>query len=227
MSDKLGRQVHAPRGWELLRQLDYRSYVPRPRHAKADVEAQETFKKSLPEAVAEVQASYPEATVEAWGEDEHRIGLKPIVRRVWRKKGQRPIVSVHHRYKWTYLYGFVCPASGQTFWLLLPTGAAYVWSAVLAEFAAAIGAGPAKRIILMIDQAGWHVSDQVDVPDGLHLVYQPPYSPEVQPAERLWSLSDETLVNKHLADLPGLIETQAERCRTLPARSRSRSVCPS
>jgi transposase len=45
MSDKLGRPVHAPRGWELLQQLDYRSYVPRPRPAKADAEAQETFKK--------------------------------------------------------------------------------------------------------------------------------------------------------------------------------------
>jgi transposase len=46
MSDKLGREVHAPRGWELLQQLNYRSYVPRPRHAKADAEEQETFKKS-------------------------------------------------------------------------------------------------------------------------------------------------------------------------------------
>jgi transposase len=45
MSDKLGRAVHAPRGWELLQQLGYRSYVPRPRHAKADAVAQETFKK--------------------------------------------------------------------------------------------------------------------------------------------------------------------------------------
>lgn len=127
----------------------------------------------------------------------------------------RPIVSVHHRYKWTYLYGFVCPSSGQTFWLLLPTVAAYVWSAVLAEFALAVGAGPTKRVILVIDQAGWHVSDEVDVPEGIHIVYQPAYSPEVQPAERLWSLSDETLVNEHFADLPGLIETQAERCRIL------------
>ena len=45
MCDKLGRKVHAPRGWELLQQLEYRSYVPRPRHAKANVEAQETFTK--------------------------------------------------------------------------------------------------------------------------------------------------------------------------------------
>jgi transposase len=45
LSDKLGHSVHAPRGWELLQQLDYRSYVPRPRHAKADAEAQETVTK--------------------------------------------------------------------------------------------------------------------------------------------------------------------------------------
>ena len=47
MSCKLGRKVHAPRGWEVLQQLGYRSYVPRPRHAKADDEAQESFKKRL------------------------------------------------------------------------------------------------------------------------------------------------------------------------------------
>lgn len=45
MSDKLGRPIHAPRGWEVLQLLDYRSYVPRPRHAKADAAAQAAFKK--------------------------------------------------------------------------------------------------------------------------------------------------------------------------------------
>lgn len=150
-----------------------------------------------------------------WGQDEHRIGLKPIIRRVWRKKGQRPIVTVQHRYKWTYLYGFVCPQSGETFWLVLPTVAAYVWSAALAEFAAAVGAGPTKQVLLVIDQAGWHISDEVEVPTGLHLVFLPPYSPELQPSERLWSLSDEALANTHFRDLDALIEAQAERCRKL------------
>jgi transposase len=46
MSEQLGRSVHPPRGWELLQQLGYRFYVPRPRHAKADADAQETFKKT-------------------------------------------------------------------------------------------------------------------------------------------------------------------------------------
>jgi transposase len=153
--------------------------------------------------------------VEVWGEDEHRIGLKPILRRVWRKKGQRPIVTVQPRYKWTYLYGFVCPQSGQSFWMLLPRVAVAIWTLVLAEFAAAVGAGPNKRIVLVVDQAGWHCSDDVVIPQGVHLVFQPPYSPELQPAERLWSLSDEALVNERFTDLEALIDAQAERCRRL------------
>lgn len=150
-----------------------------------------------------------------WCEDEHRIGLKPIVRRVWCKKGQRPIITVQHRYEWTYLYGFVCPSSGETFWLLLPRVSTELWNVVLAEFAEAVGAGANKRIVLVIDQAGWHSSDDVVVPEGLHLVFLPPYSPELQPAERLWSLSDEALVNTHFTNLDALIEAQAERCRSL------------
>jgi transposase len=46
MAERLGRPVHAPRGWELLQQLGYRAYEPRPQHAKADPDEQEVFKKN-------------------------------------------------------------------------------------------------------------------------------------------------------------------------------------
>ena len=147
--------------------------------------------------------------------DEHRIGLKPIIRRVWRRKGQRPIVKVQHRYKWVYLYGFVCPSSGQTFWLLLPTVSIVAYTLALVEFARALGAGPDKRVILVLDQAGWHISERVVIPEGLHLVFLPPYSPELQPAEHLWQLSDEAIANRHFQDLAELMDTQAERCQKL------------
>ena len=55
------------------------------------------------------------------------------------------------------------------------------------------------------------------VPDGLHLVFLPPYSPELPPAERLWSLSSEPLVNWTFHDLDDLEAIQAERCRVLQA----------
>ena len=52
--------------------------------------------------------------LEVWAMDEHRVGLKPVVRRVWAKRGARPVVEVRTRYEWTYVYGFVRPESGET-----------------------------------------------------------------------------------------------------------------
>ena len=52
--------------------------------------------------------------------DEHRVGLQPILRRVWAPQGQRPTAPVHPRYEWLYVYGFVQPATGAAEFLLLP-----------------------------------------------------------------------------------------------------------
>jgi transposase len=46
MSAMLGHAVHPQRGWEALRRLGWTSKVPRPRHAKADPQAQAAFKKA-------------------------------------------------------------------------------------------------------------------------------------------------------------------------------------
>ena len=50
--------------------------------------------------------------------DEHRIGLKPILKKVWCFGGKRPLAPAQHRYEWRYLVGFVHPASGRTLWHL-------------------------------------------------------------------------------------------------------------
>src|SRR3954471_10323955 len=72
--------------------------------------------KKLEQAVAEARAQHPDKPIEVWATDEHRIGLKPIIRRVWAPKGQRPIALGHHRYKWLYVTAFVQPTSGEVFW---------------------------------------------------------------------------------------------------------------
>jgi hypothetical protein len=153
--------------------------------------------------------------VEVWASDEHRVGLKPIVRRMWARKDERLIVRVEHRYKWRYVLGFVHPASGQTEWQFAATVNHEVMSGALRTFARAVGVGPTKRSVLVLDRAGYHVSPQVHVPDGLHLIFLPPYSPELQPAEHLWPFSDESLANQHFPTLDAREETLAERCDRL------------
>ena len=55
------------------------------------------------------------------------------------------------------------------------------------------------------------------VPAGVSLVFLPPYSPELQPAEHLWPLVDEPIVHRHFATLADLEAVIAERCRRLEA----------
>lgn len=86
---------------------------------------------------------------------------------------------------------------------------------MLARFAADGGAGRTKTVILVLDQAGWHVSEALHVPEGIRLVFLPPYSPELQPAERLWPLVRETVANKSFARLKDLDQALAARCLAL------------
>ncbi len=165
-----------------------------------------------------LRQAYPQQEVELWATDQHRIGLKPILRRVWSPRGQRPGAVVQHRYQWCYLYAFVQPQTGRTWWLLLPTVSIAAFMIALVEFAQAAGAGQGKQILLVLDSAGWHVSPPALAPAGIHLHFLPPYSPELQPAERLWPLTNEALANRHFHDLDDLQTAQAHRCLQLQAR---------
>ena len=125
--------------------------------------------------VLRLKESYPTAKVELWCEDEHRLGLKPIVRKVWSPIGERPLIEVHHRYEWTYLYAFTRPNSGKVHWLILPTVSAQAFSIALENFAREVGAGKKKRILLVVDKAAWHTAKKdLEVPEGIHLEYLPP-----------------------------------------------------
>jgi DDE superfamily endonuclease len=89
-------------------------------------------------------------------EDEARLGLKPVIRRVWAPVGEKPTARFKMAFKWTYLYGFVHPESGDLFWIMLPTVNTELFSLALREFAREVGAGKERRILLVVDKAGWH-----------------------------------------------------------------------
>ena len=164
-----------------------------------------------------MRRAHPEAAVEVWAEDEHRLGLLPVVRRVWAPRGRRPTARVARRYQWLYVYGFVRPGTGRSWWCLLPTVSTAAMAAALAEFARDEGIGPERRVVLVIDGAGWHLAQELSMPEGIHFAYLPAYSPELQPAERLWPLVDEAVANRSFPDLAALEETLADRCRALRA----------
>jgi transposase len=166
--------------------------------------------------VMRLKETHPTAKVQLWCEDEQRLGLKPIVRRVWSAVGERPSVKVHQRYEWrTYLYAFARPKSGEVHWLILPTVNADLFSLALENFSREVGAGPRKRILLVVDRAGWHTAKKLRVPEGIHLEFLPSHSPQLQPAERLWVLSNEGVANRHFEEIEELEEALVGRCVAL------------
>ena len=87
--------------------------------------------------------------------DEHRVGLKPVIRRIWVDEWTVPIAQVNWRFQWLWLYAFVHPRSGQTYWWILPYVNIRLFNKVLADFAQHFGIGEKKQVVLVVDQAGW------------------------------------------------------------------------
>ena len=85
--------------------------------------------------LAVIRAQHPAHMVALWTEDEHRLGVFPVLRRVWALCGQRPLAPVSRRYQRTHVYGFVRLETGQSWWCVLPTVSIAAMSLALAAFA--------------------------------------------------------------------------------------------
>jgi flagellar basal-body rod modification protein FlgD len=85
-------------------------------------------------------------------------------------------------------------------------------SGMLECFAKEAGLDAMRRAVVVLDGAGWHTAGDLRVPEGVHLVRLPAYSPELQPAERVWPIINEAIANREFADLPELMATIDARC---------------
>ncbi len=74
--------------------------------------------ESLVDAVNQIQGDHPNARVETWAQDEARMSLKPIFRRVWVPREYHRVGDHKPRSQWLYLYALVRPATGDVFWLV-------------------------------------------------------------------------------------------------------------
>lgn len=110
------------------------------------------------------------------------------------------------------MLAFVHPQSGRTSFWLIPQLNAAVFAAVLAAFVKEEGFNEKKRLLLVLDGAGWHTSTQIKAPPGTTLIFQPAYSPELQPTERLWPITNEPIANQSFKTLKELETVLSRRC---------------
>ena len=155
-----------------------------------------------------------------WAEDEARLGLKPITRRVWWVRGQRPRSCGRTKYQWLYVYGFARPRTGETFTVILPRVNVERMEQALAAFAAHADPEGRKVLVLVVDNAGWHTAKRLAVPANVRLHFLPPCTPELQPVEPFWALVREAVANDTFDRLADLRRVVRRRCRRLASEPR-------
>ena len=146
--------------------------------------------------MAKVRAKLPAGTdIELWFADEARIGQKNKITRRWARRGTRPRAPHDQRTRWAYIFGAICPAKGKGAGLVMPWCDTEAMQAHVTEISLTVD--PGAHAVLMVDQAGWHLSPKLNIPDNITLLPLPPRSPELNPVENIWQyLRDNWLSNR-------------------------------
>ena len=116
-------------------------------------------------------------------QDEARFGRINTVQRCWCMKGVIASVKQQLIREYTYLFTAVCPETGESCSLIIPTADTETMDIFLQTLATQ---QPNERIILCMDKACWHTTKQLKIPNSIIVWYLPPYSPELNPVELIW-----------------------------------------
>ena len=103
---------------------------------------------------------------------------------MWALCGSRPHAVRQTKYEWLYVIGAVCPQTGKSSGLLSPYINAEVMNIYLQQFSRELAED--VHGVLIWDQAGFHQSKALKIPDNVTIIPLPAYSPELNPIENLW-----------------------------------------
>ena len=161
-----------------LRAMGFRKLSARPRHHAKSEAAADAFNKEFSARLDEIAATDAGGKpIEAWFCDEARIGQKNKITRRWARRGTRPSAPSDQRTQSAYIFGAICPAKGKAAGLVLPRCTTEAMALHLEEIAHAVT--PGAHAVLLLDQAGWHLSPKLKLPDNITLLPLPSKSPEL------------------------------------------------
>ncbi|NER83917.1 MAG: IS630 family transposase [Leptolyngbya sp. SIO1D8] len=174
--------------------------TPRPSHAQQDPQAVTAFPERLSWKLRSAVRIAPDWHIRYWVEDESRFGLKPICRRRITAHGVPPIALPQWRFEWVWLYGFVEPLTGESFFWEYSRLDHQCFGEVLAAFTREYS-NPDEMHIIQLDQSAVHRATDLEIPPNVAFYFYPPYSPELNPIEQLWALLKGRLSNRLWFDL--------------------------
>ena len=140
-------------------------------------------------------------------------------------RGERAPGTRQIGYQWAYIFSAVRPDTGDDVTLVMPSVNAKVMDLFLAHFADTLDQD--AHAVMMCDGAGWHDERALAVPDNVTLALLPPYSPELNPVERVWLyLRERFLSLRVLDDTEAIIDACCQAWIDLIAEpDRMRTLC--
>ena len=175
------------------------------------------FQTTVAEQVATLHRKQEPASVlplEVWAMDESRFGLHTVQRRRLILRGVKPIGRYQHDFANFYVYGAVAPRSGDGYFEAHPTFNTPTFQGFLTQLAAA---RPDTFNVLIVDNARVHHALDLNLPPNVALLFQPPYAPELNPAERVWLALKDALAWRTFDDVLALQEAVAVHVEGLEA----------
>jgi transposase len=154
------------------------------------------FLKTLPKQLEHIKTNeFRQSkcqTINFYAQDESRYGLLSIQRRCLTAKGIKPVIPYQHRFKNFYLFGAYSPVNGDHFTLEFP----YCNSQCFEQYLEALSTHkPDEFKILLLDNGAFHKAKDLIIPGHIALLFLPPYSPELNPAEKMWQHLKDKLAN--------------------------------
>jgi hypothetical protein len=149
-----------------------------------------------------------------------RLGQKNPRTRRWARRGTRPRALADLRTTSAYLFGAICPQPGTGAAVLMPRADTQAMQHHLDQIARNIA--PKAHAVVLLDQAGWHTTGKLRVPQNLSLLPLPPKSPELNPTENLWQFLRQTkLSNRVFEGYEAIVEAACDAWNSIvrnPAR---------
>jgi transposase len=142
--------------------------------------------------------------VEVYFEDEARVGQQGTLTRVWTKKGTRTRLLKQGQFLYTYIWAIVCPERDLGLAYIFPSCDTDIMNAFLQELSKIVS--PGKHAVLVLDNASWHKSKGIKLPNNVSILPLPPYSPELNPVEQIWEqLRQQSLANRSFDDYEDIV----------------------
>ena len=145
-------------------------------------------------------------------QDEMRYGLLSNVRRSWSKVDARAILPHQHAFENRYLFSAVAPLTGDSFHIMSIDGMdSIAMNVFLTELKRQ---HPNEHVFVVVDNAPCHKPKWVRDIEGLTVIFLPPYSPELNPAERYFEEMRRGTANRvfeKLEDIEKVIEAEVKR----------------